>query len=551
MKTGIIYCRVSSTKQRDDWDSLKNQETVCREYCKNNWIQLLWVFKETFTGKSSNRPILQEAITNAKLNKINYFIIFDIDRFSREWYSKYTELKNELKNHSITLKDSKHIIWDEKIVMTNSIVDMSEYKWNKENPSEMAEMVFSAQAQIEGKKILQRTIPKEIELEQKWYQVRPANYWYLNKKIQNSDGKVTIQVKCPIKSVWVIEMFKKRAEWNVTDKKIVDDINLKWCLKNDWKKMTIKYFQELIKNPIYAGVRISKWTWNKPIKTPYKWLVDINTWNKANRWKITILEVNKNELSIKYNEMEEENIIPEKEKRKNYNSDYPYWQVLKCPTCWWHLTANKSKSKSWKYHFYYQCKWKNWKRHTNYSIKRDEVNKNILEIFQNLKINDNIINLFEKVSRDVFKDRANEIIDESIWYQNRIKQLQTEENEILNNIDKIINFPALLEKQNSKIEEIRNDVKILKEKSKEENNLNLDNFLHYSINIIQHLDILAWNKEEPDLIQLAFDIVFDGKTEYENILCHTPSNTKIMALNTKKELQLNWNSFNISQWHLH
>jgi len=33
--------------------------------------------------------------------------------------------------------------------MENDIVDMSKYKWNIENKSEMAEMVYSAQAKIE------------------------------------------------------------------------------------------------------------------------------------------------------------------------------------------------------------------------------------------------------------------------------------------------------------------------------------------------------------------------------------------------------------------
>ncbi len=39
-------------------------------------------------------------------------------------------------------------------------------KWAKENPTEMSEMVYSAQAEIEGKKILQRTISQSIRLVQ-------------------------------------------------------------------------------------------------------------------------------------------------------------------------------------------------------------------------------------------------------------------------------------------------------------------------------------------------------------------------------------------------
>ena len=33
--------------------------------------------------------------------------------------------------------------------MKNDTLDMSQYKWNVENPTEMSEMVYSAQAKIE------------------------------------------------------------------------------------------------------------------------------------------------------------------------------------------------------------------------------------------------------------------------------------------------------------------------------------------------------------------------------------------------------------------
>ena len=113
MKTAVIYCRVSTTKQLNNWDSLENQEKACRDYCKINQIEVVWVFKEQFSWKKSERPIFNEAINNAINNKIDYFIILDIDRFSREWYSTYSKFKDKLSKNWIKLKDSKNIIWDE------------------------------------------------------------------------------------------------------------------------------------------------------------------------------------------------------------------------------------------------------------------------------------------------------------------------------------------------------------------------------------------------------------------------------------------------------
>jgi len=109
-----------------------------------------------------------------------------------------------------------------------------------------AEVMMSTQAKIEWKKIIQRTIPREIELEQMWYKVRQANFWYINKKIKTSFWKATIQVKHPIEWEWIQEIFKKRAKWNLTDKEIVDEVNLKWYKSRRNKALSVKQMQVYI-----------------------------------------------------------------------------------------------------------------------------------------------------------------------------------------------------------------------------------------------------------------------------------------------------------------
>ena len=82
----------------------------------------------------------------------------------------------------------------------------------------------------------------------------------------------------------MVEIFNNKAKWLLNDKEIVEQVNLKWCLKRKNIRLTkdtpmdVKYMQELIKNPIYCWVIKSKWTWYNTIKTPYEWLVSIDTW---------------------------------------------------------------------------------------------------------------------------------------------------------------------------------------------------------------------------------------------------------------------------------
>ncbi len=61
----------------------------------------------------------------------------------------YMSMKNELAKHNIILKDSKNLIGESRLVINNDGYDMSKYAWAKENPAEMTEMVYTAQAQIE------------------------------------------------------------------------------------------------------------------------------------------------------------------------------------------------------------------------------------------------------------------------------------------------------------------------------------------------------------------------------------------------------------------
>jgi len=167
---------------------------------------------------------------------IDYFIIFDIDRFSREWYGAYTELKNKLAYHWTELKDSKNVIWDTSLVFENEHLDMSKYAWNVENPSEYAEAMISTQAKMEWKKILQRTIPAEIKYLQEWYHCGQANYWYKNSKTKTPFWKRTIQIEEATESIFIKKAYELKAKWCYTNTEIANVLNTMWYKSRNGKK---------------------------------------------------------------------------------------------------------------------------------------------------------------------------------------------------------------------------------------------------------------------------------------------------------------------------
>lgn len=290
LQTGVLLCRVSTKKQEKEWNSLERQERRGRSFAAEKNIKILKVFHETFSWKAENREVTEDAIEYAVVHRADFLIIPEIDRFTRWGSAVYLAMKSRLEEQGIKLIDTHHIIQDSTIVYENEDVDMSQYKWNKENASIYAEVMLSTQAEIEGRKILQRLIPKEIELEQEWYQVRAPLYWFANKKINTKNGKRVIQVPHQPFFGWLLEMFEARARWILADQEIVDILNNRWATKKSGKPLDVKYMLELIGNPLYAGIKRTKWTGNKPIQVPYD-MLPIELWNQANRGRKYIYKV--------------------------------------------------------------------------------------------------------------------------------------------------------------------------------------------------------------------------------------------------------------------
>lgn len=91
-KIGIIYCRVSS-KDQVDGTSLESQERLCKEWANNQGIKVSKVFVELGeSAKTANRTEFQKALTfcSDKRNKVNYFIVYKLDRFARNQYDHET-----------------------------------------------------------------------------------------------------------------------------------------------------------------------------------------------------------------------------------------------------------------------------------------------------------------------------------------------------------------------------------------------------------------------------------------------------------------------------
>lgn len=119
-KRAVIYCRVSSNKQADDWWWLENQEEMGRNYCRKEWIIVDKVFydKGVSWGKKE-REAFNECVAylgqmNKKFKRITHFVCRDLSRISRPdlddiWAA--FELEARIKQYGVIIVD---IVWGTK-----------------------------------------------------------------------------------------------------------------------------------------------------------------------------------------------------------------------------------------------------------------------------------------------------------------------------------------------------------------------------------------------------------------------------------------------------
>ena len=85
-KNCAIYTRVSTDMQAEkEFSSCESQEEKIRSFIKsqNNW-QVFKVYSDAgYTGANTNRPALQELLSDLKKEKIDIVLVYKIDRLTR------------------------------------------------------------------------------------------------------------------------------------------------------------------------------------------------------------------------------------------------------------------------------------------------------------------------------------------------------------------------------------------------------------------------------------------------------------------------------------
>jgi len=229
-KNAIIYVRVSSSEQVDG-TSLESQERFCKEYAQKENLNILKIFIEKGeSAKTADRTEFIKAISfcSDKKNKISYFIVYKIDRFSRN-QTDYAIVKQRLQKYGTEIRSVS-----EKIDDTPS--------------GKLMEVMLSGFAEFDNNIRTERSVNgmKERLKQGVWVWQAPLGYYRTEK-----GGNITPDPKT---APYIKTIFEEYAKGTYTFESLAKSLNEKGFTSRWGRRVISQTIEKIIKNPIYCGI---------------------------------------------------------------------------------------------------------------------------------------------------------------------------------------------------------------------------------------------------------------------------------------------------------
>ncbi len=365
-KKAIIYIRVSSEEQVKG-TSLKDQEIKCREYCQQNELDVIAVFRdEGASAKSIDRKDFLRAIEYCRKNKKNIaaFVVTKVDRFARNTEDHFY-VRKLLMDYGTTLHSVTEPIGDSPI-------------------GKLVETVLAGTSEFDNsiRKIrcsdgMIRRIKDGIY---PW--MPPLGYLCANFKKQ--DLKKTECDKPDPERFHIIQrLLKYVLETGEVSPNKLAELVFSWGLTlRNGKRISPQQIDRILSHIFYAGIILNPFDntqevgQHKPMITPEEF-EKIQLMRKG-KYKHFYIKKNKD------------------------NPEFPLNGTLKCLYCGIGLTGSFSKGKT-KRHPYQHCHNKNCEFYGK-TIPRDVAHADFIKLLEAITPKEEFLKLFEAIVNDVWKN---------------------------------------------------------------------------------------------------------------------------------------------------
>lgn len=433
MKKALIYCRVSSQQQVNEWHWLSSQEKRCFDYAVSKWLEVEKSFLEEWISWAVlDRKSLNELLKYIDSHKKEeYIVIFDdLKRIARD-VSIYLKLKQEFKARGVHFESPNF-----------KFEDTPEWRF--------IEVIMAGQAELEREQNRRQVIQKQrarIELGY-WCFVPPT--WFRYELIQGH-GKMLVQDERARYIRLGFERFANEEYFTASDlaryliKKGLT--NVATVGKNDSiNSMSVLY--RMLNNPLYAGY-LELESWDIPLqKAKHEWMISFQTYLK--------IQDRMNQSNSRKAAVERKN------ERNDISADFPLRGFLYCEESGNSLSGAWSQWKSTRvpYYTYPRTSPMKWK-----SINRDKFHKEFEEYIYSLIPNTRLINLFKLIFTDEVEKRRNNQEQEIENTHKEIAKLRSSISKYFTRI-RSTESTILIEWYEKEIEKLENDIKNLEKNLK-------------------------------------------------------------------------------------
>ncbi len=402
-------------------------------------------------------------------------------------------------------------------------------------------------AKDEVRDILSRMIGAQVRYTRMGYWMRATPYGFDSKRVETGNGKRYVLVRNSKEAPFIEKMFELRCQGHLSDTKIVEEINnLGYAsryqnrrAKTDktqitgragGNKLTLKRFWLYIANPIYAGVICEKWTEDQPVKGRFEGLVSMETFNAANRGKLT--------LSVQGGAIELiKRRAPEFQLRKgSHNAEYPYRKVVTCPECHRPFFGSAAKGR-FKYYPGYHCN----KRGHHYRVPKEELEATVEAFVRRVTFSQEHIDNLMQAIRIVWEQRQEGFGQEEAVLDERLKELHAQAFATVDKIKLLSSQTAIkyMEEELMKVEEEIAKLDEEKEQKQKEQPISFEVVMAYAKYFLQHMDYLLLQQIDPLKKADFFSVIFDQTPTYSEIASVALDETELTGINELFKLKNN------------
>ena len=461
-KKAIIYCRVSSREQSENY-SLANQKEACHKFAYNNGYRIVrgFVNEKGESAKTANRPVLQQMLKHIAKEKgnIDALIIWKYDRLARDM-ADYTELLHFFGISGIKV-----------ISVTEQTDDSSSGK--------LMRNIFGSFAQFENDVKSERTIAgmKQAVEQGRWVWKAPLGY----KFTKDSLGK-SILVPDNM-APFIKDAFKMAARGIYKQAEIISR------LRQNGYSVSQQHLHRILRNPVYAGLIVKKDWFSEPIKALHQSLISEDLFEQ-----VQLILNGKRPNSKPYT---------------RNNPEFPLRIFLRCGLCGEKITGSFSTGRGRNRYPYYHCR----KSGCGFgSVKRDALHQDFLDRLKSISPAKETVKLFEEIIKDVWRSKHKALIETNKKLKSEIRKLQIKKdraNELL--LEGTLNKDDYLEIVDGIKEKICN-LKLDINNSQMELS-DIDNCINYCSRFLLELPEM-WKMADIDLKQRFQTFIFPQGIEY-------------------------------------